>query len=48
MVDKRPEADRILVAKLDGTAMYHARWRELTADEEAAAVDALRERFSAA
>jgi hypothetical protein len=41
--DKRPQADRILVAKLSGTARHHARWRDLTADEEAAAVAALRE-----
>jgi len=43
MVDKRPEVDRILVARLTGTARRHARWRELTADEEAAAVAALHE-----
>ncbi len=43
MIDKRPEADRILVAQLTGEARHHARWRDLTADEESAAVAALRE-----
>ena len=43
VIDKRPEADRILVAQLMGEARHHARWRELTGDEEAAAVAALRE-----
>jgi hypothetical protein len=43
MTDKRPAADRILVAQLTGTARHHARWRELTGAEEAAAVAALRE-----
>ena len=37
------EADRILTARLRGTAKRHARWRELTADEHAAAVAELRE-----
>lgn len=39
----RPQADRILVAQLTGEARHHARWRELTAAEEAAAVAELRE-----
>ena len=39
----RPQADRILVAKISGEARHHARWRGLTTDEEAAAVAALRE-----
>ena len=43
MIGKRPQADRILVAKISGEAKHHATWRELTADEEAAAVAALRE-----
>jgi len=38
-----PVPDRILVAQLMGTARHHARWRELTADEEAAAVAELTE-----
>jgi hypothetical protein len=42
MIDKRPQADRILVAQLTGEARHRARWRELTADEEAAAVAELR------
>ena len=42
MIGKRPQADRILVAKISGEAKHHATWRELTADEEAAAVAALR------
>jgi hypothetical protein len=43
MIDKRPEADRILVAEIWGEARHQARWRDLTEDEEAAAVAALRE-----
>lgn len=43
MVDKRPAGDRILVARIAGTARRHARWRELTVPEEAAAVAELRE-----
>lgn len=43
MVDKRPEADRILIAKLTGPAKRHARWRDLTEAEHAAAVADLRE-----
>ena len=38
MIDKRIEPDRILVAQLTGEARYDARWRELSDDEEAAAV----------
>ena len=38
-----PDADRILVARLTGTARHHAKWRDLTPDEEAAAVYELRE-----
>jgi hypothetical protein len=43
MVDKRPEADRLLVAEIWGEARHRARWRELSSDEEAAAVAALRD-----
>jgi acyl-CoA reductase-like NAD-dependent aldehyde dehydrogenase len=43
MADDRPQADRILVAQLTGEARYRAKWRQLTAEEEAAAVAALRE-----
>jgi len=41
MVDKRPQADRILVAEITGEARHRAKWRELSSDEEAAAVAAL-------
>ena len=41
VIGNRPPADRILVAKISGEAEHHAKWRELTADEEAAAVAAL-------
>jgi hypothetical protein len=43
MVDKRPQADRLLVARLWGEARRRTRWRDLSADEETAAVAALRE-----
>lgn len=43
MVDMRPQADRILVAQLHGTARHHAKWRELTVAEHDAAVGELRE-----
>jgi hypothetical protein len=43
MPDDRPQADRMLVAQLAGEARFRGRWRELTGDEEAAAVAALRE-----
>jgi hypothetical protein len=43
MIDERPEADRITVAEQHGTAMHHARWRELMAAEHGAALAALRE-----
>ena len=42
MIGKRPQADRILLAKISGEAEHRAKWRELTADEEAAEVAALR------
>ncbi len=43
MIEERPQADRILVAQLTGEARFRAKWRELTGDEEATAVAALRE-----
>ncbi len=43
MIDKRPQADRLLVAELYGEARRRAQWRDLSGDEEAAAVAALRE-----
>jgi hypothetical protein len=43
MIDPRPQADRILVAQLTGEARHHARWRELSSDEESSAVAELRE-----
>jgi hypothetical protein len=39
----RPGADRMIVAELTGEARHHAKWRPLTAAEEAAAVAELRE-----
>lgn len=42
MIGKCPETDRILVAQLAGGARHHAKWRELTEDEETAAVAELR------
>ena len=47
MIEKRPQADRLLVAELYGEARRRARrrarWRDLGSDEETAAVTALRE-----
>ena len=43
MYDNRPQADRLLIAEIYGEARHHAQWRELTDDEEAAAVAELRE-----
>ena len=43
MIDKRPAADRLLVAEIWGEARHRAQWHELAPDEEAAAVAALRE-----
>jgi hypothetical protein len=42
MSEKRPDADRLLVAQIWGQARHRARWRPLTAAEEAAAVAELR------
>ena len=41
--DKCPQADRLLIAELWGEARHHAKWRELTDAEQAAAVAELRE-----
>ena len=38
MIDKRPQTDRLLVAEIYGEARRRAQWRELSSDEEAAAV----------
>jgi hypothetical protein len=43
MIDKRPQAERLLVAELYGEARHRARWRELSSEEETAAVAELRE-----
>ena len=43
VIDKRPQADRLLIAEIWGEARRRARWRELTEAEEIAAVGALRE-----
>ena len=43
VIDKRPQADSILVAELSGEARHHAKWRDLTAAEEGAAAAGLRE-----
>ena len=43
MIDKRPQADRILVAQLTGTAQHYAEWRELTGAGHEVAVAGLRE-----
>ena len=43
MVDKRSQADRLLVAELYGEARHHVKWRGLTDAEESAAVAALGE-----
>jgi hypothetical protein len=42
MIEKRPASDRILIARLTGTARRLGGWCELTGDEEAAAVAELR------
>jgi hypothetical protein len=43
VLDNTPAADRILVARIQGTARRHARWHELTEAEHATAVGELRE-----
>jgi hypothetical protein len=43
MIEKRPQADRLLVAELYGEARHRTRWRKLSGDEEAAAVAEFRE-----
>jgi hypothetical protein len=42
VIGKGPQADRILAATISGEAEHHAKQRELTADEQAAAMAALR------
>ena len=43
MIDMRPQADRLLAAKLTGKSGHHAKRRPLTAGGKAAAVAPLRE-----
>jgi hypothetical protein len=43
MIEKRPLADRLLIAEIWGEARRRARWRELSDAEEAVAVAALRD-----
>jgi hypothetical protein len=43
MIEKRPDADRLLVAELWGEVRRRAQWHELALDEESAAVSALAE-----
>jgi hypothetical protein len=43
VIDKRPQPDRILVAEIWGEARHRARWRDLSSEEEAAAVTELRD-----
>ena len=38
-----PDADRLLMARISGIALRHARWREPTEDQTAVAVAELRE-----
>jgi hypothetical protein len=42
VIDKRPQPDRLLVAELYGEARHRARWRDLSSEEETAAVAELR------
>ena len=43
MYEKHPQADRLLVAELYGEARHRARWRDLSGEEETAAVAELRQ-----
>jgi hypothetical protein len=43
MVDQRSQVGRLLAAGIWGEARHRARWRELSGDEEGAAVSALAE-----
>ena len=43
MTDMRPQASRAARRRICGEARHHARWREPSSDEEAAAVAAPRE-----
>jgi hypothetical protein len=42
VIDKRPQPDRLLVAEIYGEARHRARWRDLSSEEETAAVAELR------
>lgn len=42
VIEKRPAADRILIAEIWGEARRRARWRELSSDQESAALAELR------
>jgi hypothetical protein len=42
MIDKRPQPDRLLVAEIYSEARHRARWRDLSSEEETAAVAELR------
>ena len=42
MIEKRPQADRLLVAELYGEERRRARWRDLSLEEETVAVAGLR------
>jgi hypothetical protein len=37
-----PDRDRLLAAELCGVALHHAKWRDLTGNEHAAAIEELR------
>jgi hypothetical protein len=43
VLDKRPQADMILIARLMGTSRRHARWEAMSAAEEAAGAAEFRE-----
>jgi hypothetical protein len=43
VIDKRPQPDRLLVAEIYGEARHRARWRDLSSEEETAAVAELRQ-----
>ena len=42
VIEKRPQADRLLIAELYGEARHHSKWHELSSEEEIAAVAGLR------
>jgi hypothetical protein len=43
VIEKHPQADRLLIAEIWGEARRRVRWRKLSDEEEAAAVAALRD-----